>query len=152
VTPRSPLEALEMLYAVGVPALFWIGLVAGVAVSASSSSPYFLGNRFFTRLYIGVVILFVTNLVHRFLGIPLFGSMAVEYSLIAAGVGLFFVFWNICDEAAKRKVVADDPKAQLCPKCGVILDKIFLVCPRCDTPLSKEGPASPAKKTDRKSK
>ena len=132
---RSPLEALDMLYAVGIPALFWIGLVAGVAVGASTSSPYFLGNRFCTRLYIGVIVLFITNLVHRFLGVPLFGSMGIEYTLIAAGVWLFFVFLNVCDEASKRKSVADDPKAQLCPKCGVILDKIFRVCPRCDTPL-----------------
>lgn len=142
--PAGPLEALEVLYAIGIPALFWTGLVAGVVVSASSSSPYFLGNRFFTRAYIGIIILFVTNLVHQLFAIPHLGSPAFEYTLIMAALVALFVFVNLCDEASKRNTVLQDPKAQLCPKCGVILDRIFRVCPRCDTTLPGESPGSPA--------
>ncbi len=142
--PAGLSEALEIFYMIAVPALFWIGLVAAAVINASSSSPYFLGTRFFTRLYLGVVALFVVNLVHRFLGLAYFLSMNFENSIIIAGLGLFFWMWSASDEAEKLKRVAEDPKAQICPKCKVILDRIFRVCPKCDAPLDETPPSGPA--------
>ena len=147
MTPQEALGALEILYGVGVPVLFWVGLLAGVIVNASSSSPYFLGNSFFTRLYLGIVILYVVSLVHSVFRIPFFGSIALEYTLIAGVLGLLFGALNAADEASKRKMVADDPKSQLCPKCGVILDMIFRECPRCETPLEGEARGPESKKS-----
>lgn len=127
---------LDMIYAVAVPVLFWTGVIYGVYRSASSSEPFFLGGGVLAKAFWIVVILFLIGLMHEIFRMPfLLGFRTVEYSLIAAIFSAIFFFASRQEETQRRRDIESDPTIKECKTCGAVVEKIYVVCPKCDKPL-----------------
>lgn len=119
-----------------VPILFWGGLVYGIYKSAASSDPAFLGSKTLTQCYGIVFVLFIIQLCHQIFQIPmLFGSIAGEFTLIALLLSSTIVYSKIREKSERKKAIQSDPTIKECKKCGSIVQKVYIRCPKCNSDI-----------------